>query len=1009
MPLQLKFYEVTMLQNILVSVVFCAVCTFFYHYINRHPKGEKTFPQWVFVLLCAAAFGTRVYFALQDYCFTYDVNTFKAWGSYAYGYGLRELYSQDIFLDYPPGYIYVLYLLNRICAVFGFAMDTVESTFVFKLPAIIGDFACGWLVCKVCGEKTSKAFARFACLVFLFMPAVIFNSSVWGQVESFYIFFVALSIWLASKGKTVPAAVSFAYALICKPQSLMFGAVLLFIMVSRKSIKELFTAVGTGAVSFCIMVLPCCKSLTQFGWIFDLYKNTMQGYQNFSVNAYNVYYLLGLNWQSTENARFGNPDIWIIIFVVALTAFVVLKGKSDDKYFAAAAMAAVVIFAFCTMMHERYIYPAIFFAVLAFGAEKERKFFTFACLAGSVCFFNSACVMATYYGTFAVNTKWEKSASAVVCVAAICFAAWLFCRTFRNAGYNVLKIMKAEYAVTAITAVYALFAFMGLGSTKAPQSFYQSTEADNSFTITFSQPADISKVMVYQGLGDESREPYGRKVCGEFAVEFSQDGRYFAPMCDISGQSVYTWKEYSVSAQQVTAVTVTAKKAGAVLHEIVFFRPDGTAVQGEITSVVIDENSTCTAFDAFDEQYTAPKDTSYYYSMYFDEIYHGRTAYEQLNGQQIYETTHPPLGKIIIGAGIKLFGMTPFGWRFMGALCGVAMLPVIYLLAAAALDKKTGVIACALMAADFMHLTQTRIATVDTYVVLFCLLTFLFMLYYHKTDFRNAKREWLYLSLSGVFMGCAVSCKWNGAYPMVALAVFFFISLALKFRNSAKTKTDKAYAAKTTALCFVFFVAVPVCIYALSYLPVIHAYTAKDYLRQLWGYQTHMYRYHSTLEAEHFFSSEWYTWPFSIKPIWYSINTLKNGWYSSISAFGNPLVWAATPFASLYCMYKGIKDKKMPHIIVAMAWLASYLPWVTVSRLCFIYHYFPCAVFGIVAVALCIRDITDNRPKAEKAVWVYIAVCCVLFVVFLPVTTGLGAPRKYLEFLEILPQWYFIN
>ncbi len=998
-----------MLHNILISVIFCAVCTFFYHHINRNPKGEKAIPQWVFVLLCAAAFGVRLYYALQDYCFTYDVGTFKAWGSYAYGYGFRELYSQDIFLDYPPGYIYVLYLLNRICAVLGFAMDTVESTFVFKLPAMLADFACGWLVYKVCREKYSQAFAKFACLVFLFMPAVIFNSSVWGQVESFYIFFVALSIYLASKGRPIPAAVSFAYALICKPQSLMFGAVLLFIMLARKSVAELLKAVGTGAAAFYLMALPCCKGFTQIGWIFDLYKNTMQGYEHFSVNAYNVYYLLGLNWQSIHNARFGNLNVWIIAFVVLFTAFIVLKGRTDDKYFAAAAMAAVVIFAFCTMMHERYIYPAIFFAVLAFAAKGERKFLTFACLAGSINFFNAACVMASYYGTFTVSTRWEKAASAIICIMAICFVVWLFRRTFRQAGYDLSKILKAEYAVFAITAVYACFAFMGLGSTKAPQSFYQSTENDNSFTIEFSHPVDLGKLQVYQGLGDESREPYGRKVCGEFAVEYSQNGTDFAHLCDISGQSVYTWKEYSVSAQQVTAVTVTAKNAGAVLHEIVFLQPDGTVAEGKITSVITDKTGSYTAVSAFDEQHTAPKDTSYYYSMYFDEIYHGRTAWEQLNGQQIYETTHPPLGKIIIGIGIKLFGMTPFGWRFMGALCGVVMVPVIWLLVAAAGGKKAGVAAALLMAADFMHLTQTRIATVDTFVVLFCLLTFLFMLYWHKTEFGNAKKEWLYLLLSGIFMGCAVSSKWNGAYPMVALAVFFFISLALKYKNSQKTKADRIYVVKTIGLCVVFFVAVPVVIYALSYLPVIHAYTVQDYLRQLWGYQTHMYKYHSTLEAEHFFSSVWYTWPFSVKPIWYSINTLKNGWYSSISAFGNPLVWVMTPFASLYCLYKGIKGKKMPHLMVALAWLASYLPWVAVSRLCFIYHYFPCAIFGIMAIALCIRDIEENRPKAAKAVWVYLAVCCVLFVVFLPVTTGLGAPRKYLEFLEILPQWYFIN
>ena len=66
--------------------------------------------------------------------------------------------------------------------------------------------------------------------------------------------------------------------------------------------------------------------------------------------------------------------------------------------------------------------------------------------------------------------------------------------------------------------------------------------------------------------------------------------------------------------------------------------------------------------------------------MYFDEIYHARTAYEFLHGLPTYENTHPPLGKILISVGIAIFGMNPFGWRIMGTLFGIAMLPFLYLL-----------------------------------------------------------------------------------------------------------------------------------------------------------------------------------------------------------------------------------------------------------------------------------------------------------------------------------------
>ena len=70
----------------------------------------------------------------------------------------------------------------------------------------------------------------------------------------------------------------------------------------------------------------------------------------------------------------------------------------------------------------------------------------------------------------------------------------------------------------------------------------------------------------------------------------------------------------------------------------------------------------------FDEQELVPDEPTYMTDFYFDEIYHVRTAYENIHQIEPYEITHPPLGKIILACGIEMFGMNPFGWRFMGTL-----------------------------------------------------------------------------------------------------------------------------------------------------------------------------------------------------------------------------------------------------------------------------------------------------------------------------------------------------
>lgn len=55
-----------------------------------------------------------------------------------------------------------------------------------------------------------------------------------------------------------------------------------------------------------------------------------------------------------------------------------------------------------------------------------------------------------------------------------------------------------------------------------------------------------------------------------------------------------------------------------------------------------------------------PEVKTYLTGTMFDEVYHGRTAYEFLHKLTTYETTHPHLGKILISFGIIAFGMNRF-------------------------------------------------------------------------------------------------------------------------------------------------------------------------------------------------------------------------------------------------------------------------------------------------------------------------------------------------------------
>ena len=162
------------------------------------------------------------------------------------------------------------------------------------------------------------------------------------------------------------------------------------------------------------------------------------------------------------------------------------------------------------------------------------------------------------------------------------------------------------------------------------------------------------------------------------------------------------------------------RSASSPLSRVLSLRVTGDGV-GKRADLFVSEQtelSRSRAATLIDEQHTVAAYPGYLNSTYFDEIYHARTAFEHLHGMNAYEWTHPPLGKVLMMVGIQLFGMTPFGWRFMGALVGVLMVPLMYLMAKQLTkDTRLSFIAMALMALDSMHFTQTRIATIDSYAV----------------------------------------------------------------------------------------------------------------------------------------------------------------------------------------------------------------------------------------------------------------------------------------------------
>lgn len=557
--------------------------------------------------------------------------------------------------------------------------------------------------------------------------------------------------------------------------------------------------------------------------------------------------------------------------------------------------------------------------------------------------------------------------------------------------------------VALLTLIYAAVAFWNLGDTQAPQTV-RSLDGQSA-VIDLGGEENVSRVQFYTGIGQ-----------GSYSFEFSADGETWLPASSFEQghAALLKWQELDLpSAPQSPVRYLRISGYGpAELGEVAVYGGDG-----QMLPITSDCPELC------DEQALVPAEGTYLNSSYFDEIYHARTAWEHLRNIYPYEVSHPPLGKLILSVGIALFGMTPFGWRFMGTLFGVLMLPLMYAFVKKLYGGRLIPGCCAVIfAADFMHFTQTRIATIDTYAVFFILLMYLFMWLFASTD------KWRYLALSGLFFGLGAASKWTCLYAGAGLGIIWLIywvrRLILHVRGQASPLQSEQNRTvgmepaliqtelflKNILFCLLFFVLIPGVIYYLSYYPYalaegITSPFDRGYAQIVLENQKFMFTYHSGVTAEHPYASRWYQWILDIRPILYYLKYYPDGSRSSFGAWVNPVLCWAGLLALFVLVYMALarRDKKAGFLLIG--YLAQLLPWVFITRITFEYHYFPSAVFLILALGY-VFSLMGRRERWR--ILGLTGLCVVLFVLFYPALSGLRVDNSTASaLLQWLPTWPF--
>lgn len=981
-----------------------------------------------------------------------DIDIFKYWANELYKKSLGNFYYTDLFTDYPPLYMYILYIIGFFKNLLNLPANSSFYTVLIKLPAIFFDVLTVILIYKIAVKKFLPKKAFLLSLFYSLNPAIFIDSAIWGQVDSIYTFLLLLAVYFIASDegvfiKDINRNYLFAYILftlsaLTKPQTFIFTPIFIFSFISffytnYSKKQKIHTSLVSILICLTISILICLPFINGLDVmvIVNQYIGTLSQYDYTTLNAYNFYGLIGKNF--IDSSQFLLPGITyklfgtlsIVFFTIIVLNFLYENRHNKFSLFFGSAFINLSVFMFSIKMHERYLFPTLAFLLVSYIYKRDKRllilFFSF-----SFTFFVN-CSDVIKLSMFDFDYSILKYGFMVISIINMILFFYMFYLVIRWSMFNKVVVYdddsvntEEEFSyivnkpekslpfakttkkdiiyILCITLIYSFIAFYKLGDFDNPQTCFVGNKND-AVQITFDEPVNFVYLTSYLGTKHDK----------DISLEFYDETSKSFLSKEVNMKSVFYWNN-NIIGGETSSVLITFLDDNTYINELAFLDRDKNMIPFEVT-YVSDGLEKDEVLNLFDEQHLVETESTYMNSTYFDEIYYPRTAYEFLHKITPYETTHPPLGKDIMALSIKLFGMNPFAYRLPGVLAGILMIPFIYLFSLKMFkSSEFALFTSILLSFDFMHFTQTRIATIDSFVTLFILIMFYYMYLYYESNFYydDNKKLLKYLCLSGLFMGLAVSVKWTGVYGGVGLAIIFFMTMFNRFNeyifetkteNYTVTKTFKNKSIKTIGFCILFFVIIPLIIYSLSYIPFLQATNTPFSISAIIDSQESMLSYHTELTATHPFASDYWTWLIMLRPVYYYAKTFENGLVAGISAFGNPLVWYVGTISIFYTFISAKGENKKRAIFLLVGYFSMVVPWILVPRTMFMYHYFPATIFLVLMITNMFIEIF--KTFKNKYVILYLILVVLTFILFYPVISGMPISPEYMKPLRILPTW----
>lgn len=368
----------------------------------------------------------------------------------------------------------------------------------------------------------------------------------------------------------------------------------------------------------------------------------------------------------------------------------------------------------------------------------------------------------------------------------------------------------------------------------------------------------------------------------------------------------------------------------------------------------------------------------------FDEIHYVGAArvLRTLSGPTNIE--HPLMGKILIAAGMMLFGDDALGWRALSTLAGTAVVVGVFWMLWLVFGRlRTASLGAALTILNFTVFVQARIAMLDGFMAAFVVTGLATLLWAMR---GHGGQVWWRWTLGSVLMGLAVGTKWT-ALPYLA-----FVGAAF---TVVKIRDRPAWPGMATLPALLILGLVSGVTYCATFAPAFFYATDPMTLVRLIPFQATIYAEQIQVLPAHTYQSAWWTWPLLIRPIWY-LYEFTDGAQRGILMLGNPAIMWGGLIAVAACLSGWWHDRDHRLGAVALLWIGSLAMWAVIPKsLGFYYYYYLSSIWLSIAIAAAFDRFGRGRFAGWDESFLVLAFC--LFLYFYPIlaATPLAGPGSF--------------